>query len=394
MPWKETEKMREKKEFVLKALDPRMVFTELCREYGISTRVGYKWKNRFLEKGYAGLEEASRRPISNGKAMPEEISVEILRIKNNHMAWGAKKILNIYRRNNPGEPSPARSTVEHLFSRAGLVKHRKRRRAQDTQRIQQRVVPAKPNEVWTVDFKGWWYTKHKERVDPLTVRDEYTKYIIGIDVAEKGDTAHVKAIFERIFAEYGLPEYIRSDNGPPFASVQNLWGLSKLSVWWMSLGIKLDRDDPGHPEQNGGHERMHRDMMVELEGQIDGNLNEHQRVFETWRKEFNEERPHEALGMKRPAEVYKKSEKEYEGEKVDIEYGRGMKSRIVNDRGFCNYRGSRIFVGNPFDGYHVGIKEQVGKRPEVWFDNFRLGEINFETRLVENEKIIMQARAG
>jgi transposase InsO family protein len=394
MPWKETEKMQEKKEFVLKAMDPRMVFTELCREYGISTRVGYKWKNRFLEKGYAGLEEESRRPISNGQAMPEAVSVEILSIKNKHMAWGAKKILNIYQRNNPGKPSPARSTVEHLFSRAGLVKHRKRRRAQDIQRIQQRVVPVKPNEVWTVDFKGWWYTTHKERVDPLTVRDEYTKYIIGIDVAEKGDTAHVKAIFERLFAEYGLPEYIRSDNGPPFASVQNLWGLSKLSVWWMSLGIKLDRDDPGHPEQNGGHERMHRDMMVELEGQIDGNLNEHQKVFEKWRKEFNEERPHESLGMKRPAELYKKSEKNYEGERVDIEYGCGMKSRAVNDRGFFNYCGTRIFVGNPFDGYHIGIKEQAGKRPEVWFDNFRLGEISFETRLVENEKIIMQARAG
>jgi transposase InsO family protein len=394
MPWKETKKMQEKMEFVLKAMDPRMVFTELCREYGISTKTGYKWKNRFVDEGYAGLEEESRRPISNGKAMPEEVSVEILRIKNKHMSWGAKKILNIYQRNNPGKPSPARSTVEHLFGRVGLVQHRKRRRAQNMERIQQRVAATRPNEIWTVDFKGWWYTKHRERVDPLTVRDEYTKYIIAIDVAEKGDTAHVKAIFERIFKENGLPEYIRSDNGPPFASAMNLWGLSKLSVWWMSLGIKLDRDDPGHPEQNGGHERMHRDMMVELEGQIDGNLNEHQKVFEQWRKIFNDERPHEALAMKRPAEIYTKSEKPYEGEKVDIEYGSGVKSRMVNDRGFCNYRGTRIFVGNPFAGYHIGIKERVGKRPEAWFDNFKLGEINFETRLIENEKIIMQAKVG
>jgi transposase InsO family protein len=394
MPWKETEKMQEKKEFVLKSMDSRMVFTELCREYGISTKTGYKWKKRFMEEGYAGLEEESRSPISNGRAMPEAVSVEILRIKNKHMAWGAKKILNIYQRNNPGKPAPARSTVEHLFCRAGLVHHRKRRRAQNMERIQQRVVPAKPNEVWTVDFKGWWYTKHKERVDPLTVRDEYTKYIIAIDVAEKGDTAHVKAVFERIFKENGLPEYIRSDNGPPFASALNLWGLSKLSVWWMSLGIKLDRDDPGHPEQNGGHERMHRDMMVELEGQIDGNLNEHQRVFDQWRKIFNEERPHEALGMKTPGELYKKSEQKYLGEMMEIRYGRGIKVRMVNDRGFCNYRGKRIFVGNPFAGYHIGIQEDAGKRPEAWFDNFKLGEINFETGLIENEKSIIQAKVG
>jgi transposase InsO family protein len=157
--------------------------------------------------------------------------------------------------------------------------------------MQARVRVEKPNDVWTVDFKGWRHTKDKERVKALTARDERSKCILAIAVAEKGDMPTVKRVFKRIFKQNGLPGYIRSDNGPPFANANNLWGLAKLAAWRMSLGIKLDRDDPGHPEQNGGHERMHRDMMTELEGQIDGNLAEHQKVFDTWRKEFNEVRP-------------------------------------------------------------------------------------------------------
>jgi transposase InsO family protein len=180
--------------------------------------------------------------------------------------------------------------VEDLFRRAGYTGARRRRKLGEAVRLQARVKAERPNDVWTVDFKGWWYTRDKERVNPLTVRDERSKCILAIEVAEKGDIPAVKGVFKRLFKRNGLPDYIRSDNGPPFANVNNMWGLTKLAVWWMSLGVKLDRDDPGHPEQNGGHERMHRDMMTELEGQIDGNLKEHQKVFDKWRKEFNEVR--------------------------------------------------------------------------------------------------------
>ncbi|GHU16672.1 hypothetical protein FACS1894163_06420 [Spirochaetia bacterium] len=159
----------------------------------------------------------------------------------------------------------------------------------------------------------------------------------------------------------------------------------------LTLGIKLDRDDPGCPYQNGGHERMHRDMMQELEGQIDGSLNEHQKVFDEWRKEFNTERPHQGLGMKRPAEVYHKSERKYISEKVELVYGRGMKSRMVNDRGWCNFRGKRLFIGNPFSGCHVGLKERTGQRTEAWFDNFLLGEIDPVTgQIIAKGSIIQQ----
>jgi len=391
MPFKGVDVMDVKKEFVLKALDDRIVFTELCREYGISTKCGYKWKQRFLEEGYAGLEEHSRKPLSNSRSIPEPVSVEMLRIKKLHPAWGAKKILAIYKRNHTGKYAPARGSVENLFVRAGYTGVRRRRNLRGGGIIQNRVIPAKPNEVWTVDFKGWWYTKNREKVNPLTIRDEYSKFILAIDVVEKGDKATVKQVFQRVFKQYGLPQCIRSDNGPPFASALNFWGLSKLSVWWMTLGIQLDRDDPGHPEQNGGHERMHRDMKTELQGQIDGSLNEHQEVFEQWRKDFNEVRPHEALGMKVPADVYKKSEIKFTNENVDFRYGRGFKVRIVNDRGFINLNQKRVFVGNPFAGYNAGVKEFADKPTEVWFGNYLLGVINNDTGLIEPNFAIIQS---
>jgi transposase InsO family protein len=316
--------------------------------------------------------------------------VEILRIKGLHKTWGAKKILEIYKKNNSGKYAPVRGSVENLFVRAGYKGVSRRRNHGGGGIIKCRIEPEKPNEVWTVDFKGWWYTKDKERVNPLTIRDEASKYPLAIDVVEKGDTASVKHSFERVFLENGLPGCIRSDNGPPFANVNNYWGLTKLSVWWMTLGIKLDRIDPGHPEQNGGHERMHRDMKTELEGQIDGNLNEHQKVFDKWRKEFCEVRPHEALGMKTPAEVYKKSERKYLCEYVEMRYGRGFKVRMVNDRGYINLKQKRIFIGNPFSGYHVGVKEYIDKPTEFWFGDFLLGTINPDSGLIEPSCTIIQ----
>jgi len=385
MPFKGVDVMDVKKEFVLKAMDVNVVFTQLCREYNISTKCGYKWRKRFVEEGYSGLEEYSRRPISNSRSMPEPVSVEMLRIKKLHPNWGAKKILAIYKRNNSGRYTPVRSTVERLFVRAGYTGVRRRRKIETGIIIQQRIVPEKPNDVWTVDFKGWWYTRNKEKVNPLTIRDEYSKYILAIEAVEKGDTASVKAVFIRLFVQFGLPRIIRSDNGPPFANGLNYWGLTRLSVWWMTLGIQLDRITPGHPEQNGGHERMHRDMKKELQGQIDGTLGEHQNVFNEWIKIFNTVRPHEALGMQVPADIYKKSEIKYFGEHIELHYGKGSKVRIINDRGYFNLDNKRIFIGNPFAGYHVGIKEYVDAPMEVWFSNILLGKVNADNWLIEPE---------
>jgi len=385
MPFKGVDVMDVKKEFVLKSLEKYVNFTELCREYSISTKCGYKWKKRFLEEGMAGLEEQSRRPKDNNRSIPEPVSVELIRIKNNHKSWGAKKILAIYKRNNKGKYAPVRSTVERLFVRAGYTGVKRRRKVETGIIIQQRFIPEKPNDMWTVDFKGYWYSRNNEKINPLTVRDEVGRYILAADAVEKGDTTSVKRVFMRLFEQNGMPLYIRSDNGPPFANVLNYWGLTKLSVWWMTLGIQLDRITPGHPEQNGGHERMHRDMKKELQGKIDGTLNEHQNVFNEWVKEFNTIRPHEALGMQVPADVYVKSERKYPGEYVELKYGKGFITRYVNDRGYFNYDNKRVFIGNPFAGYHVGLKINSDAVLEVWFSNMLLGKINPDNWLIEPE---------
>ena len=386
MPWKETSVVEQKLKFALKAFKSDENFTELCRKFGISTKTGYKWRKRFEENGAAGLEDkpSSAKTIHN--KTPMEIQNRLLRIKRKHLTWGAKKIQTIYKRKYPNAYVPHRSTIDDIFEREGYTKKKRRRVSTDPFLMQKKLKPTKPNELWTVDFKGWWWTSKKERCEPLTVRDGYSKYILCIDAPEKADTAHIKAIFIGIFLKYGLPEYIRTDNGPPFGNVLNAWGLTKLSVWWMSLGIKIDRIDPGHPEQNGAHERMHKDMKKELQNKIQGDLREHQKV-DKWRKEFNEVRPHEALGMKTPKELYKKSPRKYYEDEAEIVYTGRMRGRKVNDRGFFNYYNQRIFVGNPFSGYYVGVKELPGKCTEVWFDNFKLGEINPDTLHIETDML-------
>jgi putative transposase len=394
MPWKEIDVMDQKKTFVIKAFDRNINFTELCREFGISTKTGYKYKARFLEGGFPALEELSRETKINAKKLPDKIKYELIAIKIKRPTWGPSKILSIYHSRHPRLTPPARSTVERILMEVGLHKRRKRYRFQTVSRIQNRIQPKQPNDVWTVDFKGWWYTPLKEKCEPLTVRDEFSKYILSIKVLEKGNISSVKSEFQRLFKRFGLPLVIRSDNGIPFASEMNSLGLTKLSVWWVSLGIILDRIDKGKPYQNGGHERMHRDMKNELEGQIDGNLLEHQRVFDEWRKDFNTERPHEALKMKTPASVYVKSEREYEPEIDRIEYPRGYKSRIVNDRGFINLKGHRVFIGNPFAGFNIGIKRLKTGNFEVKFDYLYIGMIDEKTFLFNAQNRIIKSKVS
>lgn len=373
MPWKEVNVMDQKIEFVIRAMMKEESFLHLCREYGITTKTGYKWRERFLEKGRAGLEEESRKPKSSVQTA-EDIVCELVRIKKLKSNWGPKKIRNLYEASHPGEKLPSLSTVSRVLEKSGFVKKRKRRRTAANEAIQNRVVPEKCNDLWTVDFKGYWHTLKKEKVEPLTVRDEYSKYIFSIAILEKGDTSSVKREFERLFREYGLPRMIRSDNGPPFASRVSILGLTKLSVWWMSLGIELDRTDPGSPQQNGSHERMHRDIALELEGRIAGDLRAHRIRCEEWRIEFNEERPHETLGMKTPASVYEKSDRRYE-EFDGFEYPPGFQSRQVNNRGYTNLKGRHVFISNAFNGYNVGVKI-TEEGWEVWFETRLLGWID------------------
>ena len=384
MPWKEVNIMDQRKKFVLESFKPGVNFSELCRDYGICTKTGYKWKTRFLEQGFEGLKDQTTIPRRNPKRLPEETVCEIIRIKKTKINWGPKKIRLVYAANHPGERIPSRSTIERILKKSGFVVERKRRRKCKSERIQNRIKPEKPNDIWTVDFKGWWYTPEKERCEPLTVRDEYSKYVLAIEILKKGNIWAVREAFELIFKEFGLPKMIRSDNGPPFASHWAVLGLTRLAVWWMALGIKLDRIDPASPYQNGGHERMHLDMKKELEGKIEGSLKMHQSVFDVWRNEFNKERPHESLGMKTPSAVYIKSERKYTGPIDFIEYPGGYITRQINNRGILKYKGHSVFISNVFHGYNIGLKQNSKKNLDVWFDDNHLGEIDLQTYLFKS----------
>lgn len=374
MPWKEVNVLDQRIEFVIRALMQQESFLQLCREYGISTKTGYKWKERFLEKGEAGLLDESRRPKTSARTA-EEIVCEIIRIKKQKNRWGPKKIRNLYETVHPGEKIPSLSTVSRILEKSGFVEKKKRRRvAANVERIENRTKAEEPNDLWTVDFKGYWHSQKKERIEPLTIRDEYSKYILSIALLEKGDTSSVKKEFERLFRRHGLPRKIRSDNGPPFASRVSILGLTKLSVWWLSLGIELDRTKPGNPQENGSHERMHRDIALELEGRILGDIEAHRKRMEQWRIEFNEERPHESLGMKTPSSVYRDSSQRYE-EFDSFQYPEGFRSRQVNNRGYTNLKGRHVFISNAFNGYNVGVKK-VADGWEVWFERKQIGVVD------------------
>src|SRR4029077_1010055 len=279
MPWKKIEPMEERIEFALKAMGT-LNFRALCREYGISAKTGYKWKERFLREGIRGMGEQSRRPQGHAKQLAEEEVCEIMRLKLAHMSWGPRKIRELYFRQH--KEAASESTFKRVLERAGLTQKRCRRRSSEAGRLCNGRRAKAVNEVWTVDFKGWWRSWGK-RCEPLTVRDEHSRYILELRAMEGAGTEKVRQSFERLFERAELPEAIRSDNGAPFASVHGVLGLSRLSAWWVALGIDLERGRPGHPQDNAAHERMHGDISREIEalGQSA------QEAMDIWRQSFN-----------------------------------------------------------------------------------------------------------
>jgi putative transposase len=379
MPWKESNVVNVRKEFVLKALDNRVPFIVLCQEYGIAPKTGYKWKERFLAKGISGLHDQSRKPHSSPGQTNEDITCQLIRLKLAHTRWGPKKIRDVFARQHCQSEVPSLSTFKRIFDKAGLIKRRCRRKSGNCGRITNRIEAKSPNEVWTVDFKGLWYSADNARIEPLTVRDAYSRYILCAEVMADSKSATVKSRFERLFEMYGLPQTIRSDNGSPFACTKAPLGLSRLSAWWVALGINLDRIAPGHPEQNGAHERMHRDIAYEIEGCIDGDVCVHQAALETWRQEFNNERPHEAIAMRVPADLYVKSERRFEPDGFELSYPCDYFRRKVDAGGDINVLGSRILISTALCGWDVGLKITGYGRYSVWFGPLLLGELDIET---------------
>lgn len=368
MPWKKSEPMEERKEFGLRALRSEN-FRALCREYGITARTGYKWRERFLRSGLEGMAEESRRPRSSPGALEEREVCEIVRLKEAHRSWGPRRIRELYLRLH-GEAA-SESSFKRILERAGLTEQRRRRRAVEGGRLHSGRRGQAPNEVGTVDFKGWWYNGSGQRCEPLTVRDEHTRYVIEVRAMENSRSATVRRVFERLFERYGLPQSIRSDNGSPFAAMNALLGLSRLSAWWVALGIDLERGRPGHPQDNGAHERLHRDISVELEGMAGAHR---QAALDLWREQFNNERPHEALEMRTPGELYVPAVRKYHGTPKALEY-EAMITRKVNTCGQLRWEGGCYFLSASLAGWNVGL-QRTSEGINVWFSRLLLGQID------------------
>lgn len=383
MPWKEMEAMNQRVEFVLRAVRTEN-FRELCREYGISAKTGYKWKERFLEYGLAGMAEESRRPKSSPGGLEEAVVCEIVRLKERRRDWGPRKLRDLYMRAHGQAPSE--SSFKRVLERAGLVERRRLRKRQEAGRLFSGRRAKEPNEVWTVDFKGWWYTAGG-RCEPLTVRDEASRYVLELRRLANARTETVRVCFEGLFERYGVPGAIRSDNGSPFANVEGVLGLTRLSAWWVTLGIDLERGRPGCPQDNGAHERLHLDIGRELEAH---RLGEYQSELEEWRKIFNEERPHEALGMRRPAEVYCRSNRVYTGTPEDVEYPNLISRRVVS-HGRIAWKGQRIFISTALAGWSVGLEPSGPDHWNVWFGRLLLGQLEDSSgsfvRATENQTV-------
>jgi putative transposase len=368
MPWKKSEPMEQRVEFAFKALTSEN-FRRLCQEYGISTKTGYKWRERLLRRGLEGLAEESRRPQSSPQQLSQEEVCEMVRLKLAHPHWGPRKIRALYLRQ--GGQGVSESSFKRVLEAAGLTQRRKRRRASEAGRLSSGKRAGQANEIWTVDFKGWWHGANG-RCEPLTVRAEYSRYLLELRALENARSQTVQKSFERLFERHGLPVAIRSDNGAPFASRRAIHGLSRLSAWWVALGIDLERGRPGHPQDNGAHERVHRDISLELESLGSETTQE---ALDLWRHEFNHERPHQALEMRCPAQLYRPSERSFKGNPEELTYAT-MSTRTVNHGGQIHWEKQKLFISSSLAGWSVGLKVAENTLIEVWFARLLLGHID------------------
>lgn len=353
MPWKATCAMDQRLKFLAECLNKEESMAEICRHYAISRKTGYKWLTRYQEGGAEALAERSRAPLTHPMAIEPAMAEVLLLARGKHPTWGPRKLLAWLARRQPDRVWPAASTVGDLLRGAGLViARRPRRRAAPGQLLR---VPIDPNQTWCADFKGWFKTGDGQRCDPLTITDQATRYLLRCQAVAKTDGIHVRAIFEAAFREYGLPQRLRTDNGAPFAST-GLGGLTLLSVWWIRLGIELERIAPGHPEQNGCHERMHRTLKRETASPPQASLRAQQQCFDQWRYQFNEERPHEALGQRPPADLFQPSPRSYPRRLVEVSYPDDWVSRAVRGSGQMKWEGHDVRITGALSGERIGLE--------------------------------------
>ncbi len=376
MPWLETVAVEQREAFLRDRAMAVYSVTELCARYGISRKTGYKWLARFLEDGRGGLRDRSRAPHRCPHRIAAATAALICAARQAHPTWGPGKLVDWLAARHPDFVRPAISTAGDLLARRGLVKKRRRRRRY----AHPGVVPphtTAPNDLWTTDFKGHFRTRDGRYCYPLTVADQHTRYLLACHGLRSTKGVGVRPVFERLFREYGLPRAIRSDNGAPFATA-GLHGLSQLNVWWLRLGIQHQRILPAHPQQNGAHERMHKTLKRDALQPPRAHIAAQQRAFNTFRRLFNEERPHQALHGRPPAALYRPSPRPYTGRLPPLEYPGHFIVKRVTRAGtiFFSRKRKLVFLAKALQHQPVGLEEIADGVWSLHFAHVRLGHLD------------------
>lgn len=375
MPWNIKSSNQMRSEFIKLVSQPEISMAEACRSFNISRKTGYKWLRRYEKDGDSGLMDQSRRPVNQPTKLSEKVLLRIVSVRVAHKHWGADKIRAILKREHIS-PLPGRTTIHRVLRQAGLINLRRKRipRLDNLRLVQDGGADLQVNDEWTIDFKGWWKSKDGERkCYPLTIRDAKSRFILGVTLLPDSKEESVRQAMIKVFERYGLPKSIRSDNGSPFACTQALLGLSKLSAWWIRLGIEPNRGRVGCPQDNGAHERMHKDMKSELQAERADTQTE----MDEWVHEFNTIRPHQALNGDTPTQHYRKSPRVYTNSLVDYDYG-NMPTRKIDKHGDLKWHSMDYFLSEALRGERIGLKSIGKRRYEAWFCEHLLGIIDEE----------------
>ena len=378
MPWRTTDLVTIRKEFIELALSGRFPVAVLCNAYGISEKTGYKWINRFKEDGGAGLSDRSHVPHNTPHKISFEIRREILALREQHPTWGPKKLRVVLHRRSPQKSWPAASSIGELLRREGCVTPRRRANGVAGLPIDSgRTEAQAANDVWSTDFKGEFRVLSGELCFPLTTQDVFSRFVIGTIALSSTAALPAQIAFTRHFEEFGLPLVMRSDNGVPFASPNAMGRLSKLSVWWIRLGIRPERIDVGQPQQNGTHERMHRTLKAETTRPPGSSLTDQQVRFDQFRREFNHDRPHESLDQETPASRYSASQRTFPSQLPDLQYPAHFEVRTVSVNGTLYFKKRRFQISSALTNEQVGLEEI---EEDLWTVNFgplMLGTIHY-----------------
>lgn len=374
MPWKETCPVDEKIKFIAMVKSGVYSFASTCRQFDISRKTGYQLLARYEVDGVRGLNERSRARLTHANALSDALVLRLLDIKATHVHFGPRKVRDCLALQGYRGALPAASTIGELFKRYGLVRPRDRRRARSSPTTEPLRHASAPNVVWSADFKGQFRMKDGRYCYPLTLSDNASRYLLVCQGMARPTEANARPSFERAFREYGLPVAMRTDNGAPFASVA-LCGLTRLGVWMLKLGIKLERIEPGRPDQNGRHERMHRTLKENIEPPK-ANLAAQQRALRAFQRHYNEERPHDALAGVPPAHRYEPSPRKYPKRLPEPQYDSTMQVRRIKTNGLIKWHGRQLFVSEALIGEYVGLRQLDESRWQLRFCQMPLGILN------------------